>query len=87
MLFRSHGELAVRGCYPADGIPLVLIGLDGIAKRRPGTADVTLAHELGHVLGLEHAAGQNLMATEPPSCVPWLTALQRAQVGQMLAPR
>jgi hypothetical protein len=59
--------------------PTILIALDEIAGRRPGTVDVTLAHEVGHALGLTHADRRNdLMAVEPPTCVPALSAEQWA---------
>lgn len=73
-------------CLGDDDVPsAVLIGLDGIAARRPETVDVTLAHELGHVLGLSHPAGvtpaPDLMATDPPACVPLLTNAQLDQLA------
>ena len=70
----SSGE-ELRECLAIDPTapPAVLIGLDAVAARRPGTIDVTLPHELGHVLGLSHVTDpQLLMAVEPPTCVPLL---------------
>ncbi|MEZ4439811.1 MAG: hypothetical protein R3B72_12020 [Polyangiaceae bacterium] len=70
-------------CLGVEGpfAPTVLLGLDAITARRPGTLDVTLAHELGHVLGLLHEreAG-DLMAVEPPKCLPRLSEAQLARL-------
>jgi hypothetical protein len=78
---RSSSE-ALKGCLGLveDFPSTVLIGLEGIAARRPETVDVTLAHELGHVLGLKHpegaSSGDDLMSVEPPRCVPGLGSKQ-----------
>jgi hypothetical protein len=79
----TTGDPDLRSCLAAtEGfVPTVLIGLDAIAQRTSGSVDVTLAHEIGHVLGLAHNGRKNdLMAVEPPRCVPRLSDEQLAQL-------
>ncbi len=72
----QKGLMTCLGLRPST-VPTVLISIDEIAKRKPGTVDVALAHELGHVFGLEHTPNpEDLMSTKPPTCLPPLSPTQ-----------
>lgn len=59
--------------------PVILLSQADLAHRHPGHLDLTLAHELGHALGLPHGGGsRNLMYDGPLRCAPRLTADQLA---------
>jgi len=63
-----------------DGFgPLILLSESDLARRHPGHLDLTLAHELGHALGLPHEVrAANLMHDGPLRCAPHLTDAQLA---------
>ncbi len=53
--------------------PIAVVGTDPVDQLGPTAVDVTLAHELGHALGLPHVlGGDDLMQEGVPSCVPAL---------------
>lgn len=59
----------------------VLASWEDIAQERPGAFDSTLAHEIGHALGLSHVTTRgNLMNATPGRCAPVLDATQLAAI-------
>ena len=59
------------GGTPFD--PVVFVSWTELRQIQPGTFRHTVAHELGHALGLDHRTERgHLMNPEPPQCVPWL---------------
>lgn len=82
-------DAVLRACLslsPGDA-PVILLGLDAIAARRPGTVDITLIHEIGHVLGLgAHREDAHIMNPEPPRCLPNLSPATPAK-SRALPPR
>jgi hypothetical protein len=71
--FAPGVQNAISSCMKGEVVgPVVVLGLAGIAERPKGTVEIALAHELGRVLGLEQADGDDLMATVPPTCRPLL---------------
>lgn len=69
--------LALSGPIP----PVMLLGLDDLARQRPGTVDLTAAHEFGHLLGLSHQRGADLMNPAPQTCAPPLLPAQQAALA------
>lgn len=75
-------ELALS--FPIRGT--LLLSLEDLKHRRPGTVDLTAAHELGHLLGLGHTTGNDLMTPGDHRCVPTLTPGESATLRSALAP-
>lgn len=75
----AEQALYARLGLPEAFTPVVLIGTEPIGHLGPDAVDVTLAHELGHALGLPHVASDtDLMFAEIHRCVPALDATQAA---------
>ena len=65
--------------------PLILLSEVDLAHRHPAHLDLTLAHELGHALGLLHEGdSDNLMHDGPLRCAPHLTDAQLAAANWSL---
>jgi hypothetical protein len=76
-LSEAEQALYQRLSLPDTFTPVVLIGTEPIDHLGADAVDVTLAHELGHALGLPHVPGDtDLMFAEIHRCVPTLRAEQ-----------
>lgn len=65
---------------PERFVPVVFVGTEPLNELGP-EIDVTLAHELGHALGLPHEASSlDLMADAVHRCEPGLSAVQAKQL-------
>lgn len=89
-----HRE-ALRGDAEADRIydalgaesfrPTVFLAVPKQRDLPPGQADLRLAHELGHVFGLDHRGGaRDLMSLQRGAKCPALNDEERAAVGRAL---
>lgn len=88
-LLGEPGPSPVQDALRQDGpyTPVVLLSQTDLAAARGETARLTLAHEVGHALGLPHHPDPwNLMAASPAPCIPLLDAAQAHQLRQALQP-
>ena len=76
---RARLDLARRG-------PVVFVDESELRMAPVADLDTTVAHELGHVLGLAHASDRdNLMSRDPHRCIPGLSEAQIPVVEHALA--
>ena len=66
---------------PERFTPITFVGTEPVRELGPEAIDLTLAHELGHAMGLPHVeAWDDLMSARVHRCVPHLRAEQASEL-------